>query len=48
MLFVNTAYHLFCQIRALTAEGSTKQGRIFCGEELQAWVRILLNLLRWY
>lgn len=31
MLFVNAAHHFFCQIRALTAEGSTNQGRAFCG-----------------
>ena len=30
MLLVNTAHLVFCQIRALTAEGSISQGRTFC------------------
>lgn len=30
VLLVNVAHLFFCQIRALTAEGSTNQDRVFC------------------
>lgn len=44
MLFVNAAHHFFCQIRALTAEGSTNQGRAFCGARVTSVAKDIAEL----